>query len=61
MRSCLADKPLPGLQICHSMMDQLFHGTDPPASEAAAADALCQLWSKYSSFPTDNNFNPHLR
>lgn len=51
----------PGLQICHSMMDQLFHGASPPDSEAAAADALGELWSKYSSFPTDSNINPHLR
>lgn len=43
------------------MMDQLFHGADPPQSEAAAADALGELWNKYSSFPTDHNLNPHLR
>lgn len=48
-------------QVCHSMMDQLFHGPEPPESQAAAADALHEIWSKYSSFPSQTNHLPHLR
>ncbi|KAL3133543.1 hypothetical protein ABBQ38_007394 [Trebouxia sp. C0009 RCD-2024] len=48
------------LQVCHSVMDQMFHGPEPPQSPAAANDELAKIWSKYSSFP-GSGFNPHLR
>lgn len=48
------------VQVCHSVMDQMFHGPEPPQSPAAANDELAKIWSKYSSFP-GSGFNPHLR
>lgn len=48
------------VQVCHSVMDQMFHGPEPPQSQAAANDELAKIWSKYSSFP-QSGFNPHLR
>lgn len=49
------------LQVCHSMMDQMFHGPEPPQSQAAAQDALHHIWGTYSSFPSARDHNPHLR
>ncbi|DBA74265.1 hypothetical protein WJX77_002438 [Trebouxia sp. C0004] len=48
-------------QVCHSLMDQMFHSPEPPQSQAAAADALHEIWSKYSSFPSQRDHSPHLR
>lgn len=48
-------------QVCHSVMDQMFHGPSPPQSQSAAADALHGIWAKYSSFPSHPNYLPHLR